>query len=116
MRESRKLKTRWRSGVISNSQFHLYRYTDGRADGGYNHRKLADRVFRRIWQRVSLELLDAFAWLTDRSGSRPDSSNSTQLRTSFSVLPLPCPRAPVPLGSRRLDHSGFPSLSVPMTV
>ena len=44
--------------LAERSNFELtYRYTDGRADGGYNHRKLADRVFRRIWQRVSLTLL-----------------------------------------------------------
>jgi len=39
--------------------------------GQYNRRKLADQVFGDFWQRVPLELLDAFALLTDRSGSRP---------------------------------------------
>jgi hypothetical protein len=55
------------SGVISNSQLH---FCNKRGADGAHRRKLANRSSGDFWQRVPLELLDAFAWLTDRSGSR----------------------------------------------
>jgi hypothetical protein len=41
---------------------------------------------RDFSQRVSLELLDAFSWLTHRIRKSPDSSNSTRSATQSAIL------------------------------
>jgi hypothetical protein len=47
-RESRKLKTRWRSGVISNSQFHFVDTWAGEQRGDITVASWQNEVFRRL--------------------------------------------------------------------